>query len=89
MIVICVEDSWRAADNIIIPASEKPVKDCLYEVTGDEMKQINVTVSIGVATKTMRMYQLREMPKDNWYDADNFREVDINISDIEVKEEAN
>jgi hypothetical protein len=36
----------------------------------------------------MRMYQLREMPKDNWYDADNFREVDINISDIEVKEEA-
>lgn len=79
MIVICINDNWKytyydgtpAAPNYKLPS---PKKDELVEVIQS------------IFTLGKYYFRLKEYHSNYLYDADHFREVDINIEDIEHKE---
>lgn len=73
MIVICINGTWKPHPiyKLSKPPNSYPVKDCLYEVT-------NVIESYNT-----EYYELREIGNSILWKADHFREVDINIEDIE------
>lgn len=81
MIVVCINDNWENFDNIPGP---HPVKDNLYEV----VSQRKPRCSCGCGRERDELfYSLRECRPSAMYLSNHFTEVEINIADIEVKEE--
>jgi hypothetical protein len=75
MIVICITNVWETKGTSLTN-DWCPVKDNLYEVVAS------------IRNSGDLYYKLREQPDPQWiYEATGFREIDINISDLEKVEE--
>ncbi len=82
MIVECIDgDDITVCGGEIIEDDHNVIKGQLYEVI--DVKDFEISR----LDKWITFYKLREMPDDCWYERKLFRELDINISDIENIEE--